>query len=570
MPSALRRVLLSCLLFTGGCQAILGIDDLGTRPDGGMPPTDGGTPLADGGPGQDAPPPPDAARPEFSFAVLTVNATIPLDGTNVIDVEVQRRGGFDGEIAVAAMSPPSGLLIEPITIPAGQTLAQVPVGARAPLLLGNTVSFDLVATADALPARMAAVTNAEVTGKPGAPDNSFGVDAMGYAAVSFGSDDDGAFFDLDVINNGDVLALGWGTGGLGARRFALTRLRADGTRDPGFNGGALVRTDFESGSSSENAQAYAVGRQVDGRIIAMGGHSAGSSLLPDIALARYSITGAVGDVEFGNYRNGKSRIDLGGDEEVSSGLVLPDSKIMVVGQTSGHMFIARATPTGELDTAFHAPAGFHVPSLGDQSRAEAVIVDERGRLLVAGSALVGNDWNMVVLRYTPDGALDASFGDGGVVRLGAPVILEQAAGVALRPGGRIVVAGVSNVNGNDDFQLRQLMENGAPDLGFGDMGVSTPAMGPGNDAAADMLLLPDGRVVVVGNTPGGPVVVRYTRGGALDPYFGQGGILNPYVGENGAIHTIEQYSNSKVLIAGGNSGGTPGPGTFGIILRLWM
>jgi uncharacterized delta-60 repeat protein len=567
MPSALWRALLSCSLITAGCQAILGIEDLGSRPDGGTGSVDA-RPGADARPTTDASPP-DAARPEFSFAVLTVNATIPLDGTNVIDVEVQRRGGFDGDVAVAAMSPPNGIQVDPITIPAGQTVAQIPVGARAPLLLGNTISFDLVATADALPARTAAVTNAEITGKPGSPDNSFGVDAMGYAAVSFGSDDDGAFFDLDVLNNGDVLALGWGTGGLGARRFALMRLRANGTPDPNFNGGAMARTGFGT-SSGDNAQAYAVGRQVDGRVIAMGGHSAGTSLLPDIALARYSITGAVGDVEFGNFQSGKSRIDLGGDEEVTAGLVLPDSRIVVVGQSSGQLFIARATPTGFIDTTFHAPAGYDIPIPGVQSGAEAVIVDDRGRLLVAGFVEAMGNRDMVVLRYTADGVLDTAFGDGGVVRLGAPVVLERAAGIALRAGGRIVVAGTSNANGNDDFQLRQLMENGAPDLAFGDMGVSTPAMGPGSDVAEDMLLLPDGRVVVVGNTAGGPVVARYTRGGALDAYFGQDGVLNPYVGENGAIHTIEQYSNSKVLIAGGNSGGTPGPGTFGIILRLWM
>lgn len=552
--------LLSCSLLTAGCQVILGIEDLGSRPDGGTPPPDGAGPEPDAAP--------DASSPEFSFAVLTVNATIPLGGTNVIEVEVQRRGGFDGEVTVMAMSPPTGLQIEPITIPPGQGLAQVPVRAAAPLTLGNTVSFALVATADALSPRMAEVNDAEITGKPGDYDIGFGPTATGYSAISFGSDDDGAFFDLDVLPNNDVLAVGWGTGGLGARKFALIRLRPDGQPDPNFNGGAPVRTGFES-SSGDNAQAYAVGRQVDGRMIAMGGHSAGSSFPPDIALVRYTAAGAVGDAEFGN--NGKSRINLGGNEEVTDGLVLPDSKILVVGQSGTQLFIARATPSGSLDTTFHAPTGFDIPGIGVQSGAEAVIVDDRGRLLVAGFAdNNADDRDMVVLRYTPEGQLDAAFGDQGVVRLGTPEAAERAVGIAVRPDGRIVVAGTSNAGGNDDFQLRQLMENGAPDLGFGAMGVNGQPTGPGNEVAEDMLLLPDGRVVVVGNAGGGPVVARYTRGGALDAYFGQGGIHTPYVGDNGAIYTIEQASNSKVLIAGGNSGGTPGPGTFGIIVRMWM
>jgi uncharacterized delta-60 repeat protein len=563
MSSALWRALLSCSLITAGCQAILGIEDLGRRPDGGTPPVDAG-------PDSDAAAP-DASRPEFSFAVLTVNATIPLDGTNVIDVEVQRRGGFDGEVSVMAMSPPTGVQVEPIRIPTDQNVAQIPVSARAPLTLGDTVSFNLVATADTLPARMASVSDAEITGKPGDRDGSFGIDSTGYVAIGFGADDDGAFFDLDVPGNGDVLALGWGTGGLGARRFALIRLDASGAPDPDFNGGALVRTDFDSDSSGDNAQAFAVGRQVDGRIIAIGGHSAGASFPPDIALARYDVDGAVGDLAFGNYQSGKSRLDLGGDEEVTDGLVLADSKIVIAGRSGTGLFIARATPMGDLDATFSAPDGYDLPEFSEQSGAEAVIVDDRGRLLVAGFADEGAGPDMIVLRYTPDGLLDAAFGDQGVVRLGAQDAAERAVAVAVRPNGRIVVAGTSNAAGNDDFQLRQLMENGAPDLDFGQMGVSTPPIGPGSDVAEDMLLLPDGRVVVVGNAaPGGPVVARYTRGGALDVYFDQDGILSLYVGDSGAIRAIEQYSNSKILIGGGDSGGMPGPGTFGVVVRMWM
>lgn len=561
MSSVVWSVLSSCCLITAGCQVIIGIDDPCCPPDCGPP--------ADAGPGEDGPRP-DAARPEFSFAVLTVNATIPLDGTNVIDVEVQRRGGFDGEVTVTGMSLPTGLLVEPITIPSGQTMAQVPVGARAPLRLGNVISFDLVATADALPARMATVTDAEITGKPGSLDDSFGSDGTGIAAIAFGGDDDGAFFDLEVISNGDVLALGWGTGGLGAIRFALIRLDAGGLRDPDFNGGALVRTGFVQ-STGDSAVAHAVGRQSGGRIIAMGGHSTFPSLPPDIALARYSPTGEQGDIDFGNFDAGKSRIDLGGEETAFAGLVLPDNRILVVGESSGQLFIARATHFGELDTSFHAPAGFDIPGLGAYSRAEDVIVDHHGRLLVAGFAQLDEDLDMVVLRYTPDGLLDIGFGDGGVVTLGLPVITERAVSVALRGDGRIVVAGTSNVNGNEDFQVRQLLEDGAPDPSFGDMGVSTPAMGPGNDAAADMLLLPDGRVVVIGNrAQADQVVARYTPGGALDPYFGQGGVLDLFVGDYGEIHAIEQYSYSQVVIAGGDSGGSPGPGTFGLVLRMWM
>jgi uncharacterized delta-60 repeat protein len=504
--------------------------------------------------------------------VLTVNATIPFHGTNLLDVEIQRSGGFDGEVEIAVMSPPTGLTVEPLTIPPGQTAAQLAVSAQDPLAQGNTVSFDLVATADGLADRMASVLDAEITGQPGTNDTTFGLDATGYSAIGFGADDDGAFFDLDVLANGDILAFGWGTGGLGARRFALLRLGAGGAPDPNFNNGTLVRTDFESGSSGENAQGYAVGRQVDGRIIGIGWHSAGTSFPPDIGLMRYSAAGAVGDQEFGNYLAGKSRINLGGLEEVTDGLVLSDSKIVIVGHSNNQLFVARATATGNVDDAFAGGDGFDIPGLGQQSGAEAVTLDERDRLLVAGFADFDGNRDMVVLRYTPDGQLDVTFGDRGVVRLSDPVAAERAMAIVARPNGRIVVAGTTNVGGALDFSVRQLLEDGKPDLDFGAMGVNEQPISPGDDEPTDMALLPDGRLVVVGNSKAlGPVVVRYSRGGALDPYFGDGaGVLAPYIGESGSLQAVEVYDKNKVLIAGGNAGGTPGPGTFGIVVRMWM
>jgi uncharacterized delta-60 repeat protein len=559
MLPAIWRALLSCLLLTSGCQSILGIEDLRGRPDAGTTPDAAA---------------PDAGRPAFTFAVLTVNATVPFHGTNLLDIEIQRAGGFDGEVKVAAMSPPTGLMVEPLTIPPGQISAQLAVSAQDPLAQGDTVSFDLVATADGLPERMASVLDAEITGQPGTFDITFGLDATGYSAISFGADDDGAFFDLDVLGNGNVLAFGWGTGGLGARRFALLRLGVDGRPDPGFNGGALVRSDFESGSSGENAQGYAVGRQVDGRIIGIGWHSAaGNQFLPDIGLMRYSAAGAVGDPEFGNYLAGKSRIDLGGNEEVTDGLVLPDSKIVIVGHSNGQLFIARATATGNLDGAFGGGDGYDIPGIGPLSGAEAVAVDEGGRLVVAGFEDFDGNRDMVVLRYTADGQLDMTFGDRGVVRLGSTAAAEHAMAIVARPNGRIVVAGTTNAGGNVDFSVHQLLEDGKPDLDFGAMGVNEQPISPGDDEPADMALLPDGRLVVVGNSKAlGPVVARYSRAGALDVYFGDGGdgVLSPYIGESGSLQAVEVDSKNKVLIAGGNAGGTPGPGTFGIVVRMWM
>lgn len=565
MTSPLWRSLVASFLVTTGCQSILGIEPLGSRPDGGP-----GASIDAAGPAV-----PDASTPDFSFAVLTTNPTLPLDGTDVIELEIQRTGGFTGEVTVGPMSLPGGLVVEEVTVAGDQTRAQIPVGARAPLGIGDTISFDLVATASAELSRTRTVNDATVTGKPGLLDVSFGADATGYAAISFGNDDSGSFFDLDVTGDGKILAAGWGVGGLGAIRVALARLTDEGQLDPDFNGGALVRADFGSGSTSENAQAYAVGRQVDGRIITIGWHSA-NMLSADIALVRYRVGGGIDGSEFGNYANGKSRIDLAGTETVADGLVLPDSKILAAGERGGRLVLARATTAGDLDTTFASPNGYQTITIGTRSAAEAITLDAQGRILVAGFVDSNGQRDMIVLRYTQDGAPDTTFGDQGTVILGDAARNERAAAIAVRPDGRIVVAGESNGAGSVDFELQQLLPDGRLDPDFGQMGVSRPPITAQDVVAEDMLVLPQGRILVAGNmqrpggSPDGPVLARYTRDGALDPHFDGDGVLELFLGENGVARGLAAYGNSKVLVSGGNQGGTPGPGTFGVVVRMWM
>jgi uncharacterized delta-60 repeat protein len=563
MSSAIRRAPLLSLLFTfglltPGCQIIIGIEDLREGPDGGSGPDD-----ARGNDGRDA-----TAEPGFEVQVRTLDATIPLDGKNVIDVEIRRFGGFTGEVTITAPNPPQGIVVTEIVVAGDQTSVQVELGAIGPLQIGDRVLFDLLAITDVGLMNPAQV-NAEITDRPGAYDTTFGAQSTGYTAVSIGGDN-GAFYDLDVLPGGAILALGWNVGSLGASNFVMTRLTSGGLVDPEFNGGTLVRTDFDSGSSGENARGYAVGRQVDGRIVAIGVHSAGASFPPDIALAQYTAAGGVGGVFFGNMSEARSRLDLGGDEEVTDGLVLADSTILAVGQSGPRLFVARAGAGGTLDTSFASPNGFHLLDLDGTSRAEAVITDAQDRILVAGF-LENASRDMIVLRYTRDGTLDTTFAQGGIALLGSAAANERAVAIAVRPDGRIVVAGESNASGNLDFEVRQLLEDGTPDPSFGVQGVSTPAITDDNNEAEDMALLPDGRILMLGNSlPGGPIMARLTRDGALDPYFDQDGIFQVYLGDSGVARGLEVYSRSKVLVSGGDEGGSPGPGTFGVVVRMWM
>ena len=403
---------------------------------------------------------------------------------------------------------------------------------------------------------------------PGALDTTFGAAQTGLARVSFGSDDNGGFYDLDVVGD-QIVAAGQGFGGLGGIAFAVTRLTSSGAVDPGFAMGTLVKTRFGS-SSGSSSSAVAVGHQIDGRIIAMGWHEIPTPA--DIALQRYGINGSTGDPLFGV--SGKSLIDLGGREQVSDGLVLPNDKILVVGQRDDALMVARATSDGHLDTSFAAPNGYQLLNLGEPSSARSVVVDSQDRILVLGHTGMDGQRDLVVARYLQDGDPDMTFGVAGRQIINAPGSDERAAAAAVLSDGRILVAGDSNANGNIDFQVRRLLADGSSDPSFGAGGVATLPISAEDDSAEDMVVLPDGKILLVGNVTSGaargPVVARTTCDGKLDPCFGTGGVLSLYVGDFGSIHCAAVYPGHKVVIGGGDEGGSPGPGTFGIVARMWM
>ncbi len=552
---------------SSGCGAILGIEDVGL--DGaGTTATSSGTGGA-GGQGQGGSEPDASTSPDFTFSVVTPNVTVPLGGFNVVEVAIQRTGGFEGDVAVALLSPPAGLSGDPITIPAGKTAGAIVIGGQAPLAIGNTISFTLEATAAGVEPETATVTDADVTGKPGDPDDTFGAALTGLAAVSFGSDDAGGFNDIAVVG-GQILVIGTGFGGLGGSKFAITRLTEAGALDPAFAGGTMVRTGWAQ-STSDYPHGMAIGRQIDGRIIGIGWREQGAAYPPDIALVRHGIDGAAGDPLFGV--SGKSLINLGGDEIVNDGLVLPNDRILVAGSRSGQIMVAVSDSSGYLETSFASPDGYRTVAVGATSAAHAVTVDGQGRILFAGEASPDGQTDMVLVRLLSNGELDTAFGQGGHVLAGANGPGERAAALAVLPDGRILVAGDSGENGDVDFQIRCFLENGAPDPAFGVNGAVTQPITGGDDVAEDMIVLPDGKILVIGNTVGGgsgPVLARYTRTGELDAHFGVGGVLPLFVGDSGSIHAVAAYPGHKVVIAGGNAGGTPGPGTFGVVVRMWM
>ena len=202
--------------------------------------------------------------------------------------------------------------------------------------------------------------------------------------------------------------------GVAGSEFALARYNADGSLDTSFGDGGKVTTGFDPADVTDDRVAEIV-LQPDGKIVAAGTIYNGSNY--DFALARYDPDGSL-DSGFG--AGGTVTTALGPNHDFASALALqPDGKIVVGGlseQLSGDGFaLARYNADGSLDmnfgtlgTTLTRPSGW----------AEAIVLQPDGRILAGGWIWAGSDddYNFGVVRYRANGALDASFGAGGIAQ----------------------------------------------------------------------------------------------------------------------------------------------------------
>src|SRR6266568_595533 len=144
-----------------------------------------------------------------------------------------------------------------------------------------------------------------------------------------------------------------------------------------------------------------------------------------------------------------------------------------------------------LDPAFGA-GGVLVSDLGGDDYANGLAVRPGGSIVVAGSSYD----EMMAAQYGPDGTLDPSFGTAGVVYLDLQGQQDEAAAVAVDSAGRIVVAGRSwVVLGNSDAVVVRLPPDGSPDPSFGNQGVVVLNLRTDFDAAYGLALQADGALL---------------------------------------------------------------------------
>jgi len=349
----------------------------------------------------------------------------------------------------------------------------------------------------------------------GTLDTTFG--SNGSVSNVVGPTNFGAeILDLAVQADGRIVAAGTARGSSFstlAYDFAAARLNADGSRDASFNGGNALQVDWIGAPD----RATRVLLQPDGKIVLAGTATTVYTPSTDdsaIALVRLNADGSL-DTGFGS--GGRAVAELAQLDFGQAAVLQPDGRIVVAGRVSdnrgddAHLAVARFNADGTLDTTFGSGGTVRHGELAD---ATALALQPDGRLVLALAHTEAGNTGFGVVRLNADGSVDTAFGAAGLARLDIGPGIDVPLGLALQADGRIVAVGSAlNTATSYDFVVARLLPSGAADTAFGSGGFYSLDFFRGRDGAYDVLVQPDGKVLVGGLAGNGlstqPLLMRF-------------------------------------------------------------
>lgn len=236
----------------------------------------------------------------------------------------------------------------------------------------------------------------------------------------------------------------------------------------------------------------------------------------------------------------------------------------------GFAVLDAGAQAGSLDPTFGSSGIVTTDVDQVQNYGYGSVMQPDGKIVVVGGSYGPVDTVFTVLRYAGDGALDPTFGAGGIVQLNFNGLEAQGLEIALQTDGRIVVGGIATGT-NYDFGLARLMPDGSLDSSFDGDGYMITNAGPSYDLICSVLVQPDGRILIAGIafSPGANswAIMRFEADGSPDTTFGTNGIASePADTATTTLPTaMALQPDGKILMAGRQ--GSAGTEDFGLTRR---
>lgn len=331
--------------------------------------------------------------------------------------------------------------------------------------------------------------------------------------------------------------------------FAAARFTATGQLDGGYGSGGLTRLDVPG----QDLAASSTVQQADGKLLV------GGTGNTQVFIAQFGANGGL-DPVYGLNTGYLSR-EWGTDDALSSLSLLASGAALASGTGTDGFVMGSYTSTGSNNFIFNPGATttktVQLTGFQDASLASAVLPD--GRFVLAGRAsTTGLDFRYAVARFLPDGTFDPSFAGGaGFVLTPAPIEDSgQINDIVLGPDASIYAAGSAGTGEERDSVLLKYTPGGALDTSFGLAGISNLGV-PGDDGALALAFTPDGKLAVTGTTGNGAAnnifVARTTLTGAFDASFGVGGrTITDLGGDDEGVDVVVR-PDLKIVVGGSSA-----------------
>jgi uncharacterized delta-60 repeat protein len=159
-----------------------------------------------------------------------------------------------------------------------------------------------------------------------------------------------------------------------------------------------------------------------------------------------------------------------------------------------------------MDDSFNGTGVLVIPTFGNNSidKAYSVARDSEDRVLIGGVTNVNGSFDFAVARVRENGAMDDSWNGTGVlvIRDFGTNSIDRAFSVAVDSQDRVLIAGHTDVNGSPDFAVARVREDGTMDDSFNGTGVLViPTFGTNStDMAYSVAVDSEDRVLIGGIT----------------------------------------------------------------------
>jgi len=401
-------------------------------------------------------------------------------------------------------------------------------------------------------------------GSPGCVDQSFGIGGMVVTTPPTAMANYSVTRDMVMQSDGKIVVLAGAKDQDNTFSGVLVRFTADGSIDAAFGNGGFAYLAW--GTPNYCLPQKLAIQMVSGeeRFVVVG--AGGCGVAPGIRVERFTEWGEP-DTTFGS--GGVTTVNAVWNPQDFSIAIQSDQKILLAG---GANPMVRLKANGTADTTF-GPNGISKTNSGIVIKKIATL--SSGKIIAAGYASNGSNYDFAAVRFNSSGTLDTAFGKRGKTLVDFASKNDVATGMAVDAAGKIIISGgAGNQNnlpaGSYRAALIRLRSDGKLDTTFGAGGKSAPLSS--SFSFGSVALQANGKIVVTGS--GVPVVsasdiltARYKTNGTIDTaYHGDGWNITDIYGSDdsavGGVIRIDPSCNCEKFVIAGHTLTEPYTGLY--------